>query len=265
MVRRHERTAFMAGAHVFPGGRVDAADRRRGRSLVRRLDDAVAALPIRSAAEASRTTWPRRASSSRKPACCSRCQRGGPCVSLADAAITTRSERSPDVHDGARTRCARSSNARGSGWRWTRSCFSRTGSRLPLDIAPVRHAVFLARVPRISRRPTTIPRRRTASGSRQRPRLRAESGEIVLPPPTWTTLRELERFRRSSDALAWARASTVRRKPKIAARRTASGCSSCQATPCIRIPDAEQPAETRSVLVDQAAGAPNRRAVRIRP
>jgi len=27
MVRRHEGTAFMAGAHVFPGGRVDAADR----------------------------------------------------------------------------------------------------------------------------------------------------------------------------------------------------------------------------------------------
>src|SRR5262249_42089724 len=26
MVRRHERTAFMGGAHVFPGGRVDAAD-----------------------------------------------------------------------------------------------------------------------------------------------------------------------------------------------------------------------------------------------
>jgi 8-oxo-dGTP pyrophosphatase MutT (NUDIX family) len=27
MVRRHDGTAFMAGAHVFPGGRVDAGDR----------------------------------------------------------------------------------------------------------------------------------------------------------------------------------------------------------------------------------------------
>ena len=27
LVRRHEDTAFMGGAHVFPGGRVDAADR----------------------------------------------------------------------------------------------------------------------------------------------------------------------------------------------------------------------------------------------
>src|SRR5260221_8102333 len=27
LVRRHERTVFMGGAHVFPGGRVDAVDR----------------------------------------------------------------------------------------------------------------------------------------------------------------------------------------------------------------------------------------------
>ena len=27
MVRRHERTAFMGGAYVFPGGRVDEGDR----------------------------------------------------------------------------------------------------------------------------------------------------------------------------------------------------------------------------------------------
>src|SRR5690348_563781 len=27
LVRRHEGTAFMGGAHVFPGGRVDEADR----------------------------------------------------------------------------------------------------------------------------------------------------------------------------------------------------------------------------------------------
>jgi hypothetical protein len=26
MVRRHDRSSFMAGAHVFPGGRVDATD-----------------------------------------------------------------------------------------------------------------------------------------------------------------------------------------------------------------------------------------------
>ena len=55
MVRRHEGTAFMGGAHVFPGGRVDAADRdaddswcdgiahaRRASSTACRAADAVA-------------------------------------------------------------------------------------------------------------------------------------------------------------------------------------------------------------------------------
>ena len=40
-------------------------------------------------------------------------------------------------------------------------------------------------------------------------------GEIVLPPPTWSTLRELEPFESVKDALAWARRRTVvRRMPK---------------------------------------------------
>src|SRR5262249_39355315 len=43
----------------------------------------------------------------------------------------------------------------------------------------------------------------------------AARGEIVLPPPTWTTLRELERFGSVDAALAWARTRRiVRRQPK---------------------------------------------------
>ena len=43
----------------------------------------------------------------------------------------------------------------------------------------------------------------------------AEGNEIVLPPPTWSTLRELEPFASVTDALAWARHRTViRRMPK---------------------------------------------------
>src|SRR5207247_5942753 len=33
----------------------------------------------------------------------------------------------------------------------------------------------------------------------------AIAGDIVLPPPTWTTLRELEPFTSVEDAMAWAR------------------------------------------------------------
>jgi hypothetical protein len=42
------------------------------------------------------------------------------------------------------------------------------------------------------------------------------SRDIVLPPPTWTTLRELERFQSVDDALAWARGRRiVRRQPAL--------------------------------------------------
>jgi hypothetical protein len=45
---------------------------------------------------------------------------------------------------------------------------------------------------------------------------RALEGEIVLPPPTWATLRELEPFETVEAALAWARGrAVVRREPKF--------------------------------------------------
>jgi hypothetical protein len=44
----------------------------------------------------------------------------------------------------------------------------------------------------------------------------ARTGEIVLPPPTWTTLRELEAFASVEEALAWAHTRRVtRRMPKV--------------------------------------------------
>ena len=48
---------------------------------------------------------------------------------------------------------------------------------------------------------------------------RAVRDEIVLPAPTWTTLRELESFRTVDDALAWARQRRiVRRMPQLVER-----------------------------------------------
>jgi len=40
---------------------------------------------------------------------------------------------------------------------------------------------------------------------------RCRRGEIALPPPTWTTLRALERFGTVAEAMAWARSRTVPR------------------------------------------------------
>src|SRR5690242_20538448 len=52
MVRRHEGTAFMGGAHVFPGGRVDAADHEADASWCDGLDAAERQLPSLPPAEA---------------------------------------------------------------------------------------------------------------------------------------------------------------------------------------------------------------------
>src|SRR5262249_47284011 len=41
-------------------------------------------------------------------------------------------------------------------------------------------------------------------------------GDIVLPPPTWASLRELQRFSSVEEALRWARTRTVhRREPRV--------------------------------------------------
>jgi 8-oxo-dGTP pyrophosphatase MutT (NUDIX family) len=61
--------------------------------------------------------------------------------------------------------------------------------------------------------------RETTDGVWMTPReaiARAFNREIVLPPPTWVTLRELERHSTVNDALAWAAARrVVRREPAV--------------------------------------------------
>src|SRR5207237_7560669 len=53
MVRRHEGTAFMGGAHVFPGGRVDAADASADATWCDGIAHAIAQLPSVPPAEAT--------------------------------------------------------------------------------------------------------------------------------------------------------------------------------------------------------------------
>ena len=53
LVRRHDRVAFMGGAHVFPGGRVDPADHLDDPAAwCDGLEAAVARMPSRTAGEA---------------------------------------------------------------------------------------------------------------------------------------------------------------------------------------------------------------------
>ena len=216
MVRRHERTAFMGGAHVFPGGRVDAADGDADGTwcdgiehAARQLDGLPPADAVAYHVAAARELFEEAGVLlARHP--------HGDFVSLAAAADHERLRRDRElVHDG-RTRL--------------RAVIEREGLHLALDpLVLFAHWVtppidsrqfdtrfFMTRVP-----PDQTPAHddtETTHSLWTRPAdaiAQAERDEIVLPPPTWSTLRELEPFESVKDALAWARRRTViRRMPK---------------------------------------------------
>jgi 8-oxo-dGTP pyrophosphatase MutT (NUDIX family) len=154
MVRRHDQVAFMGGAHVFPGGRLEDVDRASG-------------------------------------------------------------------HDPHRVAAVR-------------ELFEEAGVRVALDaLVPWAHWVtpplearrfdtrfFAARAP--ANQTPAPDGRETTEGAWMTPSDalgRAGRDELLLPPPTWTSLRELEPFTTVADALQWARQRRiVRREPKLVER-----------------------------------------------
>ena len=220
LVRRHEGHAFMGGAHVFPGGRVDAADRAADASWCDGLDVAeqqLSALPVADArayyVAAARELFEEAGVLLART-------RSGAFVSLAGG----------DMHDRFKRYREAVHSVAGS----LRAILDREGLRLaldalvlfahwvtpPIDTRQFDTRFFLTRVP-----PEQTPAHddtetthsawvTPAEGIRQ-----AEAGEIVLPPPTWTTLRELEPFDTVDAALAWGRHRAVeRRQPQLVER-----------------------------------------------
>jgi 8-oxo-dGTP pyrophosphatase MutT (NUDIX family) len=216
MVRRHEDTAFMGGAHVFPGGRVDAADRAGvDRSWCTGMDAAAAQLgdlppadaigfhvaALRELFEEAGVLLARDAS--------------GAFVPLVGDDVRARFKQyRADVHDAVRS---------------LRDVISRERLTLaldalvvfahwvtpPIDVRQFDTRFFLTRVP-----PDQTPAHDDTETTHSVWITPAEAiahalrDEIVLPPPTWTTLRELEPFHSVDEALAWARRCVlVRRMP----------------------------------------------------
>jgi len=202
MVRRHEGTAFMAGAFVFPGGSVDATDRALAPGD---LEDA----PFRVAAarelfEEAGVLLARRGDT-------------GAFASLGDDDVKRRLiQYRGQVHDGREP---------------FSTVLERERLQLALDLlVPFAHWVtppvdtrrfdtrfFITRVPpdqaaAHDNTETIDSAWMTATQALDRCR----RGDIVLPPPTWTTLREIEPFGSVDAALAWARRRTIqRREPKF--------------------------------------------------
>jgi 8-oxo-dGTP pyrophosphatase MutT (NUDIX family) len=253
MVRRHEDTAFMGGAHVFPGGRVDAADAGAdGRwcdgldHAARQIDTLPAAQAIAYHIAAARELFEEAGVLlARHP--------GGDYVSLAGAADHERLKQDRErVHEGETT---------------LRAVIEREGLRLSLDaLVLFAHWVtppidsrqfdtrfFMARVP-----PQQAPAHdetETTHSLWVRPAdaiAQAVKEEIMLPPPTWSTLRELEPFESVKDALAWARRRTVIRRMPKAIEQDGHRMLLLPGDPLHPDPAGDDPPlETRFVLIDR--------------
>ena len=207
MVRRHEGSSFMGGAHVFPGGRVDPADRDSAdeqwcdgiNAAARRLDDLAPADAVAFHVAAARELFEEAGVLLARDST-------GPFVSLAGDEVHERFKASrADVHSALRS---------------LRQIIEQEHLRLALDaLVPFAHWItppeesrrfdtrfFLTRAP-ANQTPAHDETETTESAwiSPSAAIALCRREEIRLPIPTWTTLRELEPFTSVDDALEWAR------------------------------------------------------------
>jgi 8-oxo-dGTP pyrophosphatase MutT (NUDIX family) len=217
MVRRHHAVAFMAGAHVFPGGRVDAGDHDADPrwcdgigEATRQLSGLPDAVALAYHVAAARELF------EEAGVLLARAPQDG-FVSLAGAGAHDRFMiYRHDVHDGRRT---------------LRAIVEEEQLRLALDaLVAFAHWVtppvdtrrfdtrfFVTRVPP-EQTPAHEPAESTESTwiTAAAALAAAARDDIILPPPTWATLRELEPFTSVDDVLAWARTrKVVRREPTL--------------------------------------------------
>jgi 8-oxo-dGTP pyrophosphatase MutT (NUDIX family) len=253
MVRRHEATAFMGGAHVFPGGRVDAADRDADVTWCDGLVEAEHQLPALPPAEARAYHVAAARELFEEAGVLLARAANGRFVSIAGTEAHERFKAyRTEVHAAAAS---------------LRAIVQRERLRLaldalvlfahwvtpPIDTRQFDTRFFLTRVP-----PEQTPAHdetetthsvwlTPAAAIRE-----AEAGAIVLPPPTWTTLRELERFETVDAALAWGRERRVERREPAVLERDGRRMLLLPGDPLH--PDApagERPLETRFVFVER--------------
>jgi 8-oxo-dGTP pyrophosphatase MutT (NUDIX family) len=252
MVRRHEGTAFMGGAHVFPGGRVDPADGNADPTWCDGISHATAQLALPPAEAVAYHVAAARELFEEAGVLLARYP-GGEFVSLAAAADHDRlKDDRARVHEGKTT---------------LRAVIEREGLRLALDsLVLFAHWVtppidsrqfdtrfFMTRVP-ADQTPAHDDTETTHSlWARPVDAIgQALAKEIVLPPPTWSTLREIEPFESVKDALAWARARTVVRRMPKAIEQDGRRMLLLPGDPLHPDPGGDDPpVETRFVLVDK--------------
>jgi 8-oxo-dGTP pyrophosphatase MutT (NUDIX family) len=217
MVRRHQGTAFMGGAHVFPGGRVDAADRDAADAWCDGMNHAVEQLPDLAGEDAVAYHVAAARELFEEAGVLLARDRSGRIVSLTGPDVHARFMACRHaVHDGETTlrRVVESERLRLS---LDALVLFAHWVTPPIDTRQFDTRFFMTRVP-----PDQAPAHddtETIDSAWIAPAdalAQALRGDIVLPPPTWTTLRELEPFASVVDALAWGRQHrVVRRMPKL--------------------------------------------------
>ena len=190
LVRRHDKVAFMGGAYVFPGGRVDDADRAFDETnafqlaAIRELFEEAGVLLARAAGgKAVMVAGGEQASRFRDYR-----------VALAEGSMTLR-----EVMDRERLEADIDALVLFAHWITPEIEIKRFDTRF-----------FVAVVP--SGQEAVHDERETTHGEWMDPadaveRCRRE--EIALPPPTWTTLRTMARFSNVNEVLQWARTRRV--------------------------------------------------------
>lgn len=190
LVKRHDKVAFMGGAHVFPGGRVDAADHWLGE------DNAFRVAALRELFEEAGVLLARRANGSpidfTDAAEAERYHEYRP--ALANGSLTMR-----EVVERERLELSLEAVTWFAHWVTPEIEIKRFDTRFFLAAAPAgQHPVH-------DDSETTHSEWMDPDDAIERCR----RDDIALPPPTWTTLKMLARFGSVDDAMTWARTTRV--------------------------------------------------------
>jgi 8-oxo-dGTP pyrophosphatase MutT (NUDIX family) len=212
LVRRHDRLAFMGGAHVFPGGRVDDADVLPDPgSVCDGVSRAITRMPAVAPAQAIAFHVAAIRELFEEAGLLLARREDGAIVAI-DAASATRFDRlreallanaltMRDVIARERLRLALDALTLVAHWVTPEADPARFDTRFFLAVAPASQVA-------------AHDAHETTHGLWMRPADALDScrrGEIALPPATWTMLRRLARFTAPADAWNWAQSCRVPR------------------------------------------------------
>jgi 8-oxo-dGTP pyrophosphatase MutT (NUDIX family) len=252
MVRRHADTAFMGGAHVFPGGRVDKGDRDGDEAWCDGIAHAARQLPDLPPWEAVAYHVAATRELFEEAGVLLARNADGEFVSLASAADHVRFKQDRTTVHGRKATL--------------RSVIEREHLRLaldalvlfahwvtpPIDTRQFDTRFFMTRVP-AHQAPAHDDTETTHSIwiTPAEAIAQSQSGEIVLPPPTWSTIRELEPFASVEEALGWARRRRVVSRQPLLLEQDGLRMLLAPGDPLHPDPAGDEPlAETRFVFVD---------------